>query len=61
MEDTSGFYKFQDNQLIYGPNGVINSEYDLLKESHLNYNYPIDGWYWFYSEQEAKTFFNIKD
>ena len=59
MEDTSGFYKNDNNILLYGPNGVMSSEYDLLKENHLNYEYPVDGWYWFDSEENARQFFNI--
>lgn len=62
MEDTSGFYKIQNDYniiLLYGNNCVFNSEYDLLKEKHLDYDYPIDGWYWFDSEEEARLFFNL--
>lgn len=62
MENTSGFYKIQiDNTnkiLLYGPNCVLNSEYELLKQNHLNYEYPVDGWYWFDSEEEARVFFD---
>lgn len=65
MEDTSGFYKIQNQNgeiiLIYGPNGVMYCNYDLLKENHKNYNYPIDGWRWFDSQAEAKAFFGIVD
>ena len=68
MEDTYGFYKLQidfdetNNQvknLIYGPNGVMHADYSLLKELNKDYQYPIDGWYWFDSEEQAKIFFNI--
>lgn len=63
MEDTSGFYKIQNQNeeliLLYGPNGVMHCDYDLLKENHLNYEYPVDGWYWFDSEEEARIFFDV--
>ncbi len=61
----SGFYKLEieNNQhiLLYGPNCVINSQYELLKEFHDTYEYPVDGWMWFDSENEAKIYFNIQE
>lgn len=62
MEDTSGFYKLQEEELLlFAPNGVMNQSYDLLRENHLNYQYPIDGWYWFDSEEESRLFFNLPE
>lgn len=58
MENTSGFYKL-DGILLYGPNFVINANYELRKETKNEHTYPTDGWYWFDSEEEAKQFFNI--
>ena len=55
--DTSGFYKL-DEGLLYGPNFVINANYELKRETHDQHIYPIDGWYWFDSEEEASIFFN---
>ena len=60
MDDTSGFYKL-DGDLLYGPNYVLNSEYELRRDTHDVHSYPIDGWYWFDSEHEAKVFFNIPE
>jgi hypothetical protein len=54
MEDTSGFYKEENGDLIYGPNFVLNKNYELRKETHDQHTYPVDGWYWFDSETEAK-------
>jgi hypothetical protein len=54
MEDTSGFYKEENGELIYGPNFVLNKNYELRKETHEQHTYPVDGWYWFDSETEAK-------
>jgi hypothetical protein len=54
MEDTSGFYKEENGELIYGPNFVLNKNYELRKETHDQHTYPIDGWYWFDSKAEAK-------
>ena len=56
--DTSGFYKLDGDTLLFGPNFVLNANYELRKETHDQHTYPIDGWYWFNSEEEAKTFLN---
>ena len=55
--DTSGFYKNENGMLLFG-NLVLNANYELRREEHEQYTYPVDGWYWFNSEKEAKTFFN---
>lgn len=49
-----GFYKIENGELLYAPNAVINKNYTLLKEEHDIHTYPIDGWSWFNSLQEAK-------
>lgn len=59
MEDTSGFYKLDGEVLLYGPHFVLNANYELRKETHSEHSYPVDGWYWFETEQEAKDFFGI--
>lgn len=58
MEDTSGFYK-QDGDLLFGPNFVLNANYELRRETHEQHTYPVDGWYWFDSEAEARAFFGL--
>lgn len=55
MEDTSGFYKEENGELLYGPNFVLNKNYELRKETHDQHTYPVDGWSWFDSETEAKS------
>ena len=56
--DTSGFYKL-DADLLYGPNFVLNANYELRRETHDQQTYPIDGWSWFDSDEEARLFFNL--
>lgn len=56
--DTSGFYKL-DGELLYAPNFVLNANYELYKPKHEEYNYPVDGWYWFSSKENSLLFFNI--
>lgn len=58
MQITSGFYKL-DSELLYGPNGVLSANYELRKETHDDYTYPVDGWYWFNSEADARLFFGL--
>jgi len=60
METTAGFYKLEDNNWQYAPNFVDAPNYQLLKENKDTYTYPIDGWYWFDTEQEAYEFFQIE-
>ena len=56
--DTSGFYKL-DGDLFYGPNFVLNANYELRRETHDQHTYPIDGWSWFDSEEEARLFLDL--
>jgi hypothetical protein len=65
---TSGFYKkiqeanehgVLEDCLVYGPNGVANKNYRLHRTTKDQVQYPVDGWYWFDSEEEARTFLEI--
>jgi hypothetical protein len=58
---TSGFYKLDENELLYAPNFAYNKNYELLKEDKDSYTYPIDNWYWFDSKESAYLFFNIEE
>ena len=57
MTDTSGFYKYENNNLMFSPVSVISNEYILHEDDRANLKLPVDGWYWFDSEEEAKQFF----
>ena len=59
MEDTQGFYKNDNGTLLCGPNFVLNANYELKKETKDDHTYPVDGWYWFDSRQQALDFFGI--
>ena len=61
MEDTSGFYKLDGDQLLYGPNFVINANYELKRENKDQYTYPVDGWHWFDTEQQARQYWNLPE
>lgn len=51
--DTSGFYKRDGDMLLYGPNFVLNADYELRRETREQNAYPVDGWQWFESAEEA--------
>lgn len=55
----SGFYKLDNEELLYGPNFILNTNFNLYKEQKDAYTYPIDGWYWFDDENQARTFFGL--
>ena len=54
--ETSGFYRENNGEIQFAPNFVLSSVYELRKETHDQHTYPVDGWYWFDSETEAKVF-----
>jgi hypothetical protein len=56
-----GFYKYIENEkaLLHAPNFVSSPNYSLQKAEKENYSYPVDGWYWFDSENQAKKFFGV--
>jgi hypothetical protein len=56
---TNGFYKLSDSKLLYAPNWVINANYELRRETHEQNTYPVGGWYWFDTLEEACVFFEI--
>lgn len=54
MDDTSGFYKKQgDDGYLYAHSYVINKGYELHRDQHEIYEYPVDGWAWFDSIDAA--------
>lgn len=56
----SGFYKLDGEIVLHGPNFVLNANYELRAETKDNREYPVDGWYWFDTEKDAYSFFNVK-
>jgi hypothetical protein len=57
MNDTSGFYKLDpdSNELYFAPHFVSAPTFELLRKTHTDHVYPIDGWRWFGSEEEARA------
>lgn len=56
---SAGFYKLQDETLLFAPNYVEGNGYVLFSTELHEYELPIDGWYWFESEEQAKAFFEL--
>jgi hypothetical protein len=58
-QDTSGFYKVAGAELLHAANFVLSSSYLLNRDTHDQYEYPVDGWYWFDDEESARLFFDL--
>jgi len=56
---TSGFYKNENGIIVHGPNFVEAGSYSLYRQSKDTYTYPVDGWYWFDTMEEAYSFFGL--
>lgn len=60
--ETSGFYKYEEGgELQFAPNFVEGPGFGLYRETHAENTYPVEGWYWFEGEEEARVFFGIQD
>lgn len=55
----AGFYKKDINRLLYAPNFVEGGSYRLNASEKDTYTYPVNGWYWFDTELEARTFLGL--
>lgn len=54
---TAGFYKYEDKDLLYASTFVEGDGYVLVVDNKDHYTYPVNGWYWFDSEELARAFF----
>lgn len=54
------FFKV-DGGLLEGTNSIFGPDYILLAEHKDTYTYPINGWHWFDTIEEARIFFNIPE
>lgn len=60
QQNTSGFYRIQDNELQWAPNFVYAPDYELHKEQLSTYELPLPGnWIWADSEELAKQTLGI--
>lgn len=54
----AGFYKLE-MFLMYAANWVRSASYELYVDQKDTYSYPVDGWYWFDTLEEACLHFNL--
>ena len=54
---SAAFYKLDQDQLLSAPTAVYAPGYELHKVLRDTYTYPIDGWSWFESDQQARAHF----
>lgn len=54
MDKSSGFYKNDNGNLLFATNSVTGPDFDLNRLDYSSYDYPVDGWSWFESEEDAR-------
>jgi hypothetical protein len=47
------YYKREGEELIVAPNGVDGPGYSLTPENYSEHTYPVSGWYWFDTLDQA--------
>lgn len=52
------FYNYQDGVLLNG-NVVTTPNVELTVETKDDFDYPVEGWHWFDTEEEAREFFGV--
>jgi hypothetical protein len=56
VTDTSGFYRLEaDGTLFAFPDDVYGPGFELLRDLHEGYTYPVEGITWFDSRAEARV------
>lgn len=55
--NNAGFYKKQENEILYAPNIVEGPSYMLVVENKDQYDYPVDGWIYAESLDDAIAYF----
>ncbi len=54
-----GFYKKDNEQILEGENCIFTPNISMTKETKDDFTYPIEGWYWFDTKEEAYGFFGV--
>ena len=55
-----GFYKNEDGDVLFAPNFVEAPDFEIYKENKDTYEYPVHGWIWFDSEDDAYASFGLE-
>ena len=53
------FYKKTENEILKGELLVATPNYSLYAKDKDNYTYPIDGWRWFDTDEDAESFYGV--
>jgi len=56
-----GFYKNDNGSLLWSADKVINDNFELLIDQKDIYSYPVEGWIWADTTEEAKSILGIID
>jgi hypothetical protein len=56
---TAGFYKKENDTILYAPNIVEGDGYVLVAQDKDQYEYPIHEWTWFDSQEEAESLLEV--
>lgn len=54
------FYKRDGDSLLVSDSKLVGPGYELLIESKDQYTYPVDGWYWFETLDQAMSSPNLR-
>lgn len=57
--EQQGFYKLDSEQLFFAPNFVSGPGLSLRAADRGQYSFPVGGWLWFDSQDEALGYFGI--
>ena len=55
-----GFYKYENGTLAFASIGIYKPNMTYLVSQHTTYTYPIDGWYYCSSFNNAPEFFGLE-
>lgn len=55
--NNAGFYKKEETQILYAPNSIDGPNYMLVISDKDEYDYPVDGWIYAASLDEAIAYF----
>ena len=51
------FFKKDESELLSAPNFVFGPDFELKAEDKDTYEYPVNGWYWFDTLDDAIAFY----
>jgi hypothetical protein len=54
---SAGFFKKENNNILYAPDMIAGNGYLLLAAENDTYEYPVDGWIWANNLDEAMASF----